>query len=103
LSGYDTLAQKAKRFIDGLPGKKGKDIPETHYDRIFNAASGITQSIWGRPPTPQQMQWLYDNGHHTPDKVQEQFNQLEHPHAHGMTIGEYPRYSEALDVYRNHR
>lgn len=103
MSGGDTLQNKARIYVEGLPGKRGKDIPEELYDRIFSAASGITQQIWGRPPTPHQMQYLFDNGHHTPDKVKDAYGSLPHPHADGLTVGEYPQYLDAYEHYKKHR
>lgn len=103
MSGAETLAFRAKQFLQGMPGKKGIDIPEDIHEAIYNAASGITHQIWGRPPTPEQMQWLYDNGHHTPDKIQEQFGKLEHPYASGLLVSEYPDYADAYHVYQRHR
>lgn len=94
---------KAKQFVQSLPGKRGTDIPTDLYDRIFNAASGVTQQIWGRHPTPEQMQWLHDNGHHTPDVIHDQIGKLPHPHADGITVSEYPKYLDAFETYKKNR
>src|ERR1700752_2570767 len=103
MSGADTLQAKARAYMLSLPGKRGIDIPEEVFDRIHNAANGITQQIWGRPPSPMQLQYLYDQGHHTPDKIREVYDSLEHPGASGVTVGEYPEWSDAYDVYKQHR
>lgn len=103
MSGADTTLQKAKRYVDALPGKRGVDIPPDIYDRIFQAASGVSHQIWGRHPTPHQLQYLFDNGHHTPDAIHAVFGGLPHPHADGLTVAEYPQYLSAYDVYRKHR
>ncbi len=101
--GQAHLRFKAKQFIQSMPGKRGIDIPEDIYDRIFNAASGVTQQVWGRHPTPEQMQWLHDNGHHTPDMVKDQFGNLPHPHADGLTVAEYPKYADAYQTMKKHQ
>jgi hypothetical protein len=103
MSGADTLRMKAKNFVAGLPGKRGIDIPAAFFDRIHAAAVGVTQPIWGRNPTPHQLQHLYDQGLHTADQIQEAYGDLPHPHADGCTVAEYPRYLQAYHAYREHR
>jgi hypothetical protein len=103
VSGADHIRVKAKTFMMGLPGKKGHDIPEYLHDRIRSAAVGITQSIWGRNPTPHQLQYLYDQGLHTPDQISDAFGALPHPHADGLTVAEFPRYAEAYGVFEEHK
>lgn len=101
--GQNHMRYRAKQFIQSMPGKRGTDIPEDLYDRIFNSASGITQQVWGRHPTPEQMQWLHDNGHHTPDAIKEHLGNLEHPHAQGISVSEYTKYEDAFKTYKEHR
>jgi hypothetical protein len=99
MSGADTLKHRAKNYVAGLPGKRGIDIPEDTYDRIFSAARGVTQPIWGRDPTPHQIQHLYDQGLHSTDQIQQAYGNLPHPHAQGLTVSEYPQYAEAYGTY----
>ena len=65
----------------GLPGKRGIDIPEHIYDRIAPVANGITLPLWGRPASPEQLQWLHDNEVTEPEDIHKAFNGLPHPHA----------------------
>jgi hypothetical protein len=102
MSGHDTLQAKLRRALMELPGKRGLDIPAETYDRIFDVASGITMPVWGRPPTPEQMDFLYRNGHHTPDRIHAAFSQLPHPHAPTVRLGEYQTFQHALETYQEH-
>ncbi len=102
MSGFDTTQAKVRRAIMQRPGKRGLDIPEETYDRIFDVASGITMPVWGRPPTPEQMQWLHDSGAHTPDKIHAAFSALPHPHAPTVRLGEYQSFQHALETYHEH-
>lgn len=103
MSGRDTISFRAKQFFERLPGKRGVDIPEDVYDRIYPVARGITEQIWGRPPTPRQLQELYDNDLTHPDQIRQAYGALPHPFAKGLTVAEYQRYLEAYQVYREHR
>lgn len=100
------MDEKLKAEIEKIiqqHSKRGKDIPADLYDRLLAAASGVTLPIWGRYPTPEQLQWLHDNGHHDPIQIEQAFNALPHPHAPGMTIGEYRDWSHAHQTYEEHR
>src|SRR5258708_11904387 len=105
MSGHDTLDQYAKRYVAGLPGKpvsRSGDIPDTLWHDIFHAANGITQTVWGRYPTPQMLQHLHDQGHHTPDAVHQAFGAMPHPHAPGLQVSEYPHYKKAYQSFKSH-
>lgn len=91
-----------QEWIEKQPGKRGKDIPAPIYDRIFHAAHAITRPVWGRVPTPQQMQWLYQNGHHTPDQIHSAFESLPHPHVPNSTVGDYKDWKRAYQTYKEH-
>jgi hypothetical protein len=106
ISGADTLAQKAKRFVLDLPGRKqslGGQIPDDLHDRISSAAHGISQQVWGRYATPEQLQWLFDNGYHEPQQIHDVFGAQPHPHATGLTVDEFGQWSKAYDVMQRHR
>lgn len=102
MAGDGKLTYRVKEFLRSLPGKRGIDIPETDYDRIHEAASGITQSVWGRYPTPEMMQHMYDNGIHHPESIKAWFGKMPHPHAPSVTVDEYPAWSQAYEVHRQH-
>ena len=85
------------------PGKRGEDIPEHVFDKIHPVANGITQQIWGRGPTPFQLQHLYDNGHHTPEAIHDAYGQMPHPHSPSTSVAEYEGYSKALELFQKHQ
>jgi hypothetical protein len=103
VSGADQLGVRVRQYLESLPGKRGRDIPEDVYDAIHHVASGITMPLWGRPPTPQQMQHLYDTGTHDPQGIHDAFGGLPHPHAPNLKVGEYQSYQRAHEEYRKHR
>jgi hypothetical protein len=102
VSGSDTQAYKFRQFLLSLPGKRGLDIPEDTFDKIHQVASGITQPLWGRPPTPQQMQHLFDTGAHDPQAIHDAFAGLDHPHAAGLKVGEYEQWKGAHQAFKAH-
>lgn len=102
MSGADTTAYKFRTFLMSLPGKRGLDIPEEKFDAIHSVASGITQQLWGRPPTPHQIQHLYDTGAHTPEAIHGAYAALPHPHAPSIAVGEYDQWKSALQMYKLH-
>lgn len=102
MSGADTQRQQFKRWLDSQPGHRGRDIPEPIFDQIYPVANGITQQTWGREPTFQQMQGLYDQGAHTPDKIHAVFAMQPHPHAPSLTLGEYGQYAHAFTTFQEH-
>lgn len=83
-----------------LPGRRGLDIPEDVFDVMGPAAHGMAKQIWGSNATPEQLQWLYQQGHHTPDKVKGAFGQLPHPHAASVSVDEYSKYSKAHQIFK---
>ncbi len=106
VSGQDTLRFRAKAFVQGLPGRKaslGGTIPDHVHDMLLSSARGITQPTWGREPLPQHIQELYDLGARTPADVHMHYGRMEHPHAPGLTVDEYGRYSQAYQAYEQHR
>ena len=103
MSGADTLEQRVKRYMHALPGKRGLDIPEQTYDRILDVAMGITQPMFGKPPTPHQLQHLYDVGAHTPEAIHAEYGNMAHPHAPNLKVSEYQQYAHALGVFKSHR
>ena len=102
MSGQDTNAYKFRQFLMSLPGKRGIDIPEDKFDAIHQVAEGITQPLWGRPPTPHQMQHLYDSGAHDPQAIHDAFAELDHPHAPGLKVGEYQSWKDAHHAFKSH-
>ena len=94
--------QQVVNVLQAMPGKRGVNIPADMWDQIHASASGITKQVWGSAPSPEQMQRLYDDGHHEPDAIKEVFNGLPHPHAPSLTVGEYPQFSQALQLYQDH-
>lgn len=82
---------------------RGRDIPAPLYDGIFHVASGITQTMWGQPPTPEQMQFMHDQGIHEPAQVKAHYDTYPHPSAPHMNVGQYEAYKRAYEVYRDHR
>lgn len=103
MSGADTAAFRYRQFLLSLPGKRGLDIPEHEYDASYAVASGITQPLWGRAPTPHQMQALHDMGAVTPQAIHDAFAALPHPHAPSLTVGEYGAWKDAHKAYTQHR
>lgn len=100
MSGRDTRKYQIKQYIESLPGKRGVDIPDSVHKRIVQAAMGVTMPLWGRPPTPHQIQWLHDNGMTTYQQVQQAFGNLPHPHVDGMTVAQYQAWKQAHDTYK---
>ena len=102
MSGADTTAFKFRQFLLSLPGKRGLDIPEDTFDKIHQVASGITQPLWGRPPTPHQIQHLYDTGAHSPEAIHDAFAKLPHPGAPNIQVGEYDQWKAAHQAFKQH-
>jgi|SRR5579864_9824957 len=103
MSGSDTLAFKAKQFVASLPGRRessGGTIPDDIWHRLTAAAHGISQQVWGRYATPEQIQHLYDNGLHEPQDIHEAFGKLPHPHAPGLTVAEYGPWAKAHETFQ---
>ena len=94
---------RAKQWAQALPGARGRDIPPHIYDTIYSVGNGVTMSVWGRPILPQQIDWLYRTGAHTPQQIHEALGKQQHPHAPAVTVAEYPHYAKALQTYRKHR
>jgi hypothetical protein len=92
-----------KAAVMKIKGLRGRDIPEATYDKIRDVADGITMPLWGRPATPYQMQHLYDTGAHDPASIHQAFDNLDHPHAPGLKVGEYAQYGKALSTYKQHQ
>lgn len=105
MSGSDTLAFRAKQFVQSLPGRRqsrGGDIPDDVWERLHAAANGITQQVWGRWPWPQHLQDMYEAGITEPQQVHDFYGAFAHPHAPGLTVAEYPRYAQAHQVFQRH-
>lgn len=86
-----------------LPGKRGADIPAEAYDHILHVARGITMPVWGRPPTPHQMQHLYDHGMTDADAIHEAFDSQPHPFVPHVKVGEYADWKQAYRTYKQHK
>jgi hypothetical protein len=94
---------KVRQFLMAQPGKRGIDIPEDRYDKLFDIAAGITQPLWGMFPTPQQMQHAHDNNLDTAEKMhQGLYGQLPHPKAPDLSVGEYGQWERALQTVKQH-
>ena len=102
MTGADSERRKFKRWLDSQPGHRGRDIPEHLFDAMYPVANGITQQIWGREPTFQQMQQLHDMGAHDPQAIHAAFGSLPHPHAPNLKVDEYSSYANAFQVYQQH-
>lgn len=103
---YLTSAEKAQAlaYLNAQPGQRGRDIPTQHYDAMWSAASGITVPLWGRGPTPQQMQALWDRKATTPEQIKAHFDQMPHPKAPNVRVGDYADYQQALRTFQeNHQ
>lgn len=96
---YKKIVEEA---LNQLPGKRGIDIPEAQFDQIHKHASAATLGVWGRHPTPHQIQALFDQGLTEGHQIQGAFDQLPHPHAEGMTVGEYRGWSDAYQHFKQH-
>jgi hypothetical protein len=96
---YKKVAEEA---LMALPGKRGIDIPEEVFDKIHKHASAETLGVWGRHPTPHQLQALHDQGLHEPHQIKEAFGQMPHPHAEGISVADYTRWSSAKDSWDHH-
>lgn len=94
--------QRVSQWFQELPGKRGVDVPEHEYDRIFAVASGITLPLWGRPPSPQQMQHLWDNKITDPSAIHAAFGALPHPHAPNVSVSDFPAYAQAFKAHEEH-
>lgn len=86
-----------------VPGKRGVDIPADRYDKIAPVANGITLPLWGRPASPQQLQYLHDNDLTEPSQIHAAFGALPHPNAPSISVSDYPAYTAALKTYEDHR
>jgi hypothetical protein len=84
------------------PGKRGIDIPADVFDQIHEHASGATLPVWGRHPTPEQLQHLYDNGHHDAQSIHSFYADMPHPHADGLKVGEYGKWKQAATTWKQH-
>jgi len=94
---------RVRQYLMQQPGKRGIDIPEGRYDKLFDIASGITQPLWGQHPTPHHMQHLHDHDLDTADKMhQGLFGQYKHPRAPGLTVAEYEQWKRAHQVVQQH-
>lgn len=105
MSGADTIKHRARRFVQEMPGRrvsKGGQIPDELWHTLMQSAQGVTLPVWGRHPTPEQIQWLYDSGYHEPHQVREAFGQLPHPHAPGLKVDEYPEFRDTYKMYVEH-
>lgn len=94
--------KRAETFIKQLPGKRGVDVPEQIHDTITSVGNSIARPLWGRDLEPHQIQWLFDNGKHTPADIHDAMNQLQHPHAPNLRVGEYQDYASAHKVFMEH-
>jgi hypothetical protein len=90
-------------FIQSLPGKRGIDVPADIHDVITTVGNGIARPLWGRGLSPEQIQWLFDNGKHTPSDIHDAMGQLPHPHAPNLKISEYQQYAAAHRVFTEHQ
>lgn len=95
--------KQVEGFLHSLPGKRGIDIPADIFDKIHPVANGITQKVWGSAPTPHQLQHLYETGAHEPQAIQDSYNNLPHPLAPSVSVGEYQQYSKALELYNKYQ
>lgn len=95
--------QMVERWGSTQPGKRGVDIPAEIFDRIAPAAHGAMLPLYGRPATPEQLQWFHDQGITEPADVHDAVSRMQHPHAPDLTVGEFPRYQQAFDTFRAHR
>lgn len=91
--------QDIESFLHSLPGKRDIDIPAQIFDRIQPVAHGMAMQVWGRPIEPQQLQDLYDQGHHQPEQVKQALGMLPHPHSPSITVSEYAKYSAAKQMF----
>lgn len=96
------IPKKVEQILMSWPGKRGIDIPEEVFDRIHPVATGITMKVWGRYPTPHQLQYLHDNQLHHPDDIHRVYDQMPHPHADGMTVGEFQHWSKAYSTFNQY-
>jgi hypothetical protein len=94
--------QVATRWYRGLPGARGQ-IPPDVYDTIYSVGNGITLPLWGRPILPHQIDALHKMGADTPAAIHAAFNSMPHPHAPGVSIGEFQDYAHALKTYQDHK
>lgn len=101
MSGSDTTVQKLKAFLMAKKGKRGIDIPAEQYDQLHEMAAGETLPVWGRYPTPEQMQHLHDNKLQS-DQIKDFYGNMNHPHVPGIKVNEYQDWAKAYTVYRQH-
>lgn len=96
--------QQALSYLNAQPGQRGRDIPTQFYDQMHHAASGITVPLWGQHPTAAQMQALWDAKATTPEQIKAHFDQMPHPKAPNVRVGDYADYQQALQTYNeNHQ
>ena len=96
-------AQEIENVMMSWPGKRSIDIPEHIFDKIQPVAQGITKQIWGDNVQPQQLQHLYQNGHHTPDAIHAEFGKMPHPLAPSVQVSEYEKFSKAKELFDKHQ
>ena len=94
---------QAHAYLQAQPGQRGRDIPTQFYDQMHHAASGITVPLWGRGPSPHQMQALWDAKATTPEKIKNLYDQMPHPNAPNVRVGDYADYQQALQVFNEHK
>lgn len=94
--------QSASAWYQQLPGKRGVDIPAEEFDKIHAVASGITLPLWGRQPHPAQLQYLWDNKLTEPAQIHAAYNELSHPHAPNLKVGEFAAYAQAYKAHQEH-
>jgi hypothetical protein len=93
--------QQAMAWALKLPGQRGVSVPEAVYDRIYSVGNGITMPLWGRPILPEQIQYLHENGLTEPSQIHQAFNDLPHPHAPNVKVGEYQDYVHAFKAHED--
>ena len=92
----------ARSYLNAQPGQRGRDIPSQFYDAMYSSASGITVPLWGKGPTPQQMQALWDAKATTPEQIKAHYDRMPHPKAPNVRVGDYPDYQQALRTFNEH-
>ena len=103
MTGKMPTKEAVEAYLQSLPGKRGIDIPEDQYDKMFTVANGITQQVWGGYPLPHQMQDLWDAGATTPERIHAMFGALPHPLAPSVSVDDYQQYSQAKQLFSKHQ
>lgn len=90
---------KVAAYVNALPDRH---IPPEEHQKIRAVADSISYPVWGRGAQPDQIAALHAQGLMEPQQIHQAFADLPHPHAPNLTLGEWPQYVSAFNVFKDH-